>query len=106
MCNGFCVAQSKVMHFLIEQGMLCTLRSKNGIIFNLHSHATCSILLPHLPLTLSNPWFLVTIIMIAHRLSTLSRCDRVVQIDGGRIARVGSFAEIVGGDPAAVGAAA
>jgi ABC-type bacteriocin/lantibiotic exporter with double-glycine peptidase domain len=38
-----------------------------------------------------------TKIIIAHRLSTLRGCDLVVRMDHGRIARVGSFADVVGG---------
>ena len=38
----------------------------------------------------------LTIFMIAHRLSTLAGCDRLVRLDAGRIVQVGSFDEIVG----------
>jgi ABC-type multidrug transport system fused ATPase/permease subunit len=37
-----------------------------------------------------------TIIMIAHRLSTVSRADLVVRLDNGRVVEQGRFAEIVG----------
>ena len=30
----------------------------------------------------------VTVIMVAHRLSTLERCDRIVRIEGGRLVPV------------------
>jgi ABC-type multidrug transport system fused ATPase/permease subunit len=40
-----------------------------------------------------------TIIMIAHRLSTISRADQVVRLDDGKLAEIGSYAEIVGGTP-------
>lgn len=36
----------------------------------------------------------LTIIMVAHRLSTLKNCDRIDFFDGGRIADSGSFAEL------------
>lgn len=38
----------------------------------------------------------LTIFMIAHRLSTLAGCDRLVRLEQGRIAAVGAFAELVG----------
>lgn len=37
-----------------------------------------------------------TVLMIAHRLSTLSGCDHIVELDRGRIRRVGSYSEITG----------
>lgn len=37
-----------------------------------------------------------TIIIIAHRLSTVAKCDLIFQLEGGTIAREGSFAEIFG----------
>jgi ATP-binding cassette subfamily B protein len=40
-----------------------------------------------------------TIIMIAHRLSTVSRAEIVVRLDNGRLAELGSYAEVVGGTP-------
>src|SRR5438067_6021282 len=40
-----------------------------------------------------------TIILIAHRLSTVSRADIVVRLDNGRLAELGSYAEVVGGTP-------
>jgi ATP-binding cassette subfamily B protein len=36
-----------------------------------------------------------TVLIVAHRLSTLRTCDRVVELRGGRIARVGTYAELV-----------
>lgn len=39
----------------------------------------------------------VTIIMIAHRLSTLKLCDKIVEINSGRIQRIGPYEEIVNG---------
>lgn len=39
-----------------------------------------------------------TVIMIAHRLRTLSKCDVVFEVSGGRITRTGSFADVVGED--------
>jgi ABC-type multidrug transport system fused ATPase/permease subunit len=41
----------------------------------------------------------VTVIVIAHRLSTVKRCDRLVHIGGGRVLSVGTFAELVRSDP-------
>lgn len=38
----------------------------------------------------------LTILMIAHRLSTLQRCDRIVELSHGRIVRTGTYAEMVG----------
>lgn len=38
----------------------------------------------------------LTILIIAHRLSTLQRCDLVVELSKGRIARSGTYAEMVG----------
>ncbi|AWW45634.1 ABC transporter ATP-binding protein [Polynucleobacter paneuropaeus] len=38
-----------------------------------------------------------TIFMVAHRVTTLQGCDRIIEIEDGRIARVGSYGEIVGG---------
>ncbi len=40
----------------------------------------------------------VTIVMIAHRLSTLSRCDLIVRLEDGRIAAMGSYRDVFGGD--------
>lgn len=37
----------------------------------------------------------MTIIMIAHRLSTLAACDRIFEIKNGRIARSGTYQELV-----------
>ena len=37
-----------------------------------------------------------TVVIVAHRLSTLRQCDVVVEIRGGRISRSGSYEEIVG----------
>jgi ABC-type multidrug transport system fused ATPase/permease subunit len=36
-----------------------------------------------------------TIIIIAHRLSTIEHCDRIYQIDGGKIVKSGSYQEVV-----------
>lgn len=40
-----------------------------------------------------------TIIMIAHRLTTVAECDIIVKIDHGRLVQVGSFEEVVGNLP-------
>ena len=37
----------------------------------------------------------LTIIVIAHRLSTLKNCDRIIEIDSGRIKTIGSYEEFV-----------
>jgi len=39
-----------------------------------------------------------TIIMIAHRYSTLRLCDRIIELDEGRIGRVGTYSEVIGND--------
>ena len=36
-----------------------------------------------------------TIIIIAHRLSTIEHCDRIYQLDQGRIIKSGSYREVV-----------
>jgi ABC-type multidrug transport system fused ATPase/permease subunit len=38
----------------------------------------------------------VTILMVAHRLTTLRNCTQVVELAGGAIQRVGSYSEIIG----------
>jgi ATP-binding cassette subfamily B protein len=38
----------------------------------------------------------LTVIIVAHRLSTLKNCTMVVELEGGRVKRTGSYAEIVG----------
>ena len=43
----------------------------------------------------------LTILMVAHRLSTLASCDRLVRLSGGRVAEVGSYADLVEARPAA-----
>ena len=40
----------------------------------------------------------LTVIIIAHRLSTLRKCDRIVELGGGRVQRIGSYDQIIGGD--------
>jgi ATP-binding cassette subfamily B protein len=42
-----------------------------------------------------------TIVIIAHRPSTISRCDKVVKLHEGRVVEEGSFREVVG--PSAIG---
>lgn len=39
----------------------------------------------------------LTILMIAHRLSTVRHCDQIVEIKGGRISAVGTFDELIAG---------
>lgn len=38
----------------------------------------------------------LTLVIVAHRLTTLHLCDRIVRLDGGRIAGIGSYAELIG----------
>ena len=38
----------------------------------------------------------ITMMIIAHRVSTLARCDRVLEINNGQIMRVGSYADMIG----------
>uniref|UniRef100_UPI0035C99405 ABC transporter ATP-binding protein n=1 Tax=uncultured Sphingomonas sp. TaxID=158754 RepID=UPI0035C99405 len=46
-----------------------------------------------------------TVVMIAHRMSTVAGCDFIVQIEGGRLVAQGSYAEVIGQVGAATGAA-
>lgn len=38
----------------------------------------------------------ITVIMVAHRLTTLRNCDFVVELQGGRISRIGAYNELIG----------
>jgi ATP-binding cassette, subfamily B, bacterial PglK len=38
----------------------------------------------------------ITLVVIAHRLSTVEHCDRIYRLEAGRIARAGTFADVVG----------
>ncbi|WP_176399630.1 ABC transporter ATP-binding protein [Novosphingobium sp. B 225] len=38
----------------------------------------------------------LTLVIVAHRLTTLHLCDRIVRLDGGRIAGTGTYAELIG----------
>jgi ABC-type bacteriocin/lantibiotic exporter with double-glycine peptidase domain len=40
----------------------------------------------------------LTVLIVAHRLSTLRHCSTIVRLDGGRIVARGSFDEVIGGD--------
>lgn len=40
----------------------------------------------------------LTVVMIAHRLSTVADCDNVARLENGRIVQRGSYAQVVGGD--------
>lgn len=37
----------------------------------------------------------LTVIIIAHRLSTVAHCDQVVRLEQGRVAKIGSYAEVI-----------
>lgn len=50
---------------------------------------------------LSTPERSVTMLMIAHRVSTLARCDRLVEVENGRIVRIGDYAKIARPAPVA-----
>lgn len=41
-----------------------------------------------------------TIVIIAHRTSTVAGCDLIARLDSGRVVEVGSFAQLFGGEPA------
>lgn len=43
----------------------------------------------------------VTLIMIAHRTTTLVGCDRIVRLAAGKIVEVGSYDDLLGGEPQA-----
>ncbi|MGZ8997532.1 MAG: ABC transporter ATP-binding protein [Allosphingosinicella sp.] len=38
----------------------------------------------------------ITVLIVAHRISALAGCDRIVRLEGGRIAESGSYKELVG----------
>jgi ABC-type multidrug transport system fused ATPase/permease subunit len=38
----------------------------------------------------------LTVLVIAHRLSTLAACNRLVHLEGGRIRNVGTYEEVIG----------
>ena len=42
----------------------------------------------------------ITVILIAHRLSTVQRCDRILLLEQGRIAGLGTYAELLAGNSA------
>lgn len=41
----------------------------------------------------------LTVIIVAHRLSTLRHCSKVIRLDGGRVIAEGSYDEIIGAEP-------
>jgi ATP-binding cassette subfamily B protein len=44
----------------------------------------------------------LTILIVAHRLTTLRGCDQIVELERGQIRRVGSYREVIEGVPAAL----
>ena len=38
----------------------------------------------------------LTIVMIAHRLTTVQRCDRVIELEGGLVRRLGTVEQVIG----------
>jgi len=38
----------------------------------------------------------ITIIIVAHRVSTLKNCDRIIELENGKVARSGAYEEIIG----------
>jgi ABC-type bacteriocin/lantibiotic exporter with double-glycine peptidase domain len=40
----------------------------------------------------------ITLIIVAHRTSTLAACDEIIELEGGQIVRVGSYASLYGND--------
>ena len=42
----------------------------------------------------------VTVILIAHRLTTIQRCDRILHLEKGKIAGLGSYDELIASEPA------
>jgi ATP-binding cassette subfamily B protein len=45
----------------------------------------------------------LTILIVAHRLTTLRSCDRIVELERGAIHRIGSYQEIIGDNLAKLG---
>ena len=37
----------------------------------------------------------LTVIIVAHRLTTLKNCTQIIELEGGRISRVGTYSDIV-----------
>ncbi|HET7775507.1 MAG TPA: ATP-binding cassette domain-containing protein, partial [Azospira sp.] len=37
----------------------------------------------------------LTILLIAHRLSTLQSCDRIIELKNGKVARIGTYDELI-----------
>jgi len=40
-----------------------------------------------------------TVVMVAHRLSTLERCHRIIELQGGQIHGIGSYTELLATSP-------
>ena len=40
----------------------------------------------------------LTILMVAHRLTTVRRCDKIIQLERGRVVAQGTYEELVAGD--------
>lgn len=37
----------------------------------------------------------VTVFIVAHRLSTLSKCSKIIEIEEGRVVKINSYADIM-----------
>ena len=37
-----------------------------------------------------------TVLIIAHRVSTLKKCDKIIELENGKIKRIGTYKEIIG----------
>ena len=37
----------------------------------------------------------LTLIIVAHRLTTLKNCSQIIELDQGRVSRIGSYEEII-----------
>ena len=37
----------------------------------------------------------LTVLIVAHRLTTLKNCDQIIELDGGVVSRIGTYKDIV-----------